>query len=70
LTIYGKGDALFRPIGDLVRTLANDLDLEQRDFHMGIMKPDVVPAGSLYRNGNLQPSQIVPESEQKGSPAC
>lgn len=70
LTIYGKGEALFRPIGDLVRTLANDLDLEQRDFHIGIMKPDVVPAGSLYRNGNLQPSQIVPESEQKGSPAC
>ena len=69
-TIYGKGEAGFRLVGDLFGTLANGMDLERSDFHMGIMKPDVVPAGSLYRNGNLQPSQIVPEAEQRGSPAC
>ena len=69
-TVYGKGEAVFSVVGTLVRTLANSLDLEQREFNMGIMRPDVVPAGSLYRNGNLQPSQIVPEAEQKGSPNC
>jgi hypothetical protein len=69
-TIYGKGEAVFRPVGELFGTLANGMDLERRDFQMGIMKPDVVPAGSLYRYGDLQPSQIVPEAEQRGSPAC
>ena len=69
-TIYGKGEAGFRPVGELFRLLANGMDLERSSFRMGIMKPDVVPAGSLYRNGNLQPSQVVPETEQRNSTAC
>ena len=55
--------------GDLIRTVISTVMgiFERNDIELGIVKPDIVPEGSLRANGDLQTWTNVPVASQKNN---
>lgn len=51
-------------IGSALEFLLNTIQLERSELRWGIVKPDLVPEGSLVRNGDLQNWQNVTVASQ------
>jgi hypothetical protein len=57
-------DRYLGSIGSALEFLLNTLQLESSELRWGIVKPDLVPEGSLVRNGDLQNWQNVAVAAQ------
>ncbi len=57
-------DQYFGFIGRALEFLLNTMQLERSELRWGIVKPDLVPEGSLVRNGDLQNWQNVTVAAQ------
>ncbi len=56
-------------MGDMVRSVISGVMsiFEDSELELGIIKPDLVPEGSLQQNGELSPWRNVPVDQQNGN---